>query len=330
MTRADENFSFQKKISIITSLIFMVKIAAWTFTHSVAILTDALEYTINVIAGFVGLYSLYLSSQPRDENHPYGHGKAEFVSAAFEGIMMVASCFLIVFEALDNLAHPHSFHKLDFGIYLVAATAFFNFILGIFAIRKGRQNNNLALVASGKHMQSDTYGTLGIIVGLVALYYTGYSWIDSVISMVFAVVIFISGYKILRGSIAGIMDEADIELLENVVKYLGEHRRANWMDIHNLRIIKYGSILHLDCHLTIPWYMNINEGHEEVKSLENMVRENFGEHVEMFVHTDGCLPQCCAVCTLKNCAERKSDFERRIDWNVKNVSFNSKHTILLN
>jgi uncharacterized protein YqkB len=76
--------------------------------------------------------------------------------------------------------------------------------------------------------------------------------------------------------------------------------------------------------------MNINEGHEEVKSLENMVRDNFGEHVEMFVHTDGCLPVCCAVCTLKNCAERKSDFERKIDWNVKNVSFNSKHTILLN
>lgn len=330
MSIAKENLGFQKKLAAITVLLFMVKIVAWAFTHSVAILTDTLEYTINVIAGFISLYSLFLSAQPRDHNHPYGHGKAEFVSAAAEGILMLVSCFIILYEAIDNLLfRPHTFHKLDYGIFLVAATAVVNFITGYYAIKKGRQNNVLTLVATGRHMQSDTYGTLGILAGLIILYFTGFMWIDSVVSIIFAIVIFISGYKVLRSSIAGIMDEADKELLKDVVKYLDEHRRENWMDIHNLRIIKYGSILHLDCHVTIPWYFNINEGHGEVKALEDMTRENFGEHVEMFVHTDGCLPISCPICIKHDCRVRQHDLIKRIEWNVENVSSNSKHSINL-
>ena len=329
MSFVRENLSFQKRLTAITLLLFVIKIAAWSFTHSVAILTDALEYTINVIAGFVSLYSLYLSAQPKDENHPYGHGKAEFVSAAVEGVLMVVSCFLILYEAVRNFIDPHTFHKLDYGIYLVAITAFINYIVGVYAIRKGKKNNALTLVATGKHMQSDTYGTIGILAGLVLLYFTGYAWIDSVISVLFAGVIFFAGYKILRTSLAGIMDEADKELLDTIVKYLNDHRRVNWMDIHNLRIIKYGSVLHLDCHLTIPWYLNIHEGHDEVKALEDMVRENFGENVEMFVHTDGCLPVSCAICIKKDCKVRQHEFSKRIEWTVANVSSNNKHSVAL-
>ncbi len=327
MSIATENFSFQKKLTIVTILLFFLKIVAWAFTHSVAVLTDALEYTINVIAGLVSLYSLYLSAQPKDNNHPYGHGKAEFVSAAVEGILMTTSCFLIIYEAVDNLLHPHTFHKLDIGIYIVAFTAGINYLVGYYAIKKGHKNNALTLVATGKHMQSDTYGTMAIIGGLILLYFTHLSWIDSVISLIFAVVIFVSGYKILRSSIAGIMDEADEELLKGVVKYLNEHRRVNWMDIHNLRIIKYGSILHMDCHVTIPWYFNIHQGHDEVKALEDMVRLNFGEQVELFVHTDGCLPISCGICTKADCTVRQHDFVRKIEWTVENVSTNSKHSV---
>ena len=328
MSIVKENFNFQKRLTVATILLFLLKIAAWMFTHSVAVLTDALEYTINVIAGLVALYSLYLSAKPRDNDHPYGHGKAEFVSAAFEGILMTASCFIITYEAIDNLFHPHSFHQLDWGIGIVAFTGGVNYLLGHYAIKKGRANNVMTLVATGKHMQSDTYGTLGIVAGLILLYFTGFAWIDSVVSLVFAVIIFISGYKILRSSIAGIMDEADEELLQNVVKYLGEHRRSNWMDIHNLRIIKYGSILHLDCHVTLPWYFNIHQGHDEVKALEDMVRTTFGEQVELFVHTDGCLPLSCGICSKDDCEKRLHSFEQRIEWNVANVSGNKKHTIV--
>lgn len=320
-----ENYTIQKKLTVLTLLLFIIKITAWYLTHSVAILTDTLEYTINVVAAFISLYSLRLSALPKDENHPYGHGKVEFVSAAIEGLLMVVSSFLIIYEAIFNLRHPHTLQKLDYGIYLIAATAVVNFLGGYYAVKKGEKNNTLALVATGKHMKSDTYATTGITIGLVLMFFTGYTWIDSAVSLLFAFIIIFTGYKILRDSLAGIMDEADKDLLNKVVKYLNENRRENWMDLHNLRIIKYGAILHLDCHLTVPYYFSINQGHSEVKILETMTRENFGESVEMFVHVDGCLYSQCTLCFKNDCPVRQHPFSHKVEWNVSNASLNHKH-----
>jgi cation diffusion facilitator family transporter len=322
-----DNLTFQKRIVLLTAFLFATKVFAWCITHSVAILTDTLEYTINVIASFVGWYSLRLSSRPKDSNHPYGHGKVEFVSAALEGILMLCSAILIVYEALNNFWHPHALHTIDVGIAILLATGLANYLAGSLAVRKGKASRSLALTATGKHMQTDTYGTLAVVAGLSAIYFLGINWLDSVIALVFALVILRSGYKILRSSLAGIMDEADEALLATIVKYLSDHRRTNWMDIHNLRIIKYGSVLHLDCHLTIPWYFNILEGHKEVEALEQMVKVNFGEQVELFVHTDGCLPESCNICQKAECPVRQFEQQAVINWNVNNVSYNRKHTI---
>ena len=326
MTIANENFQIQKKLTAITVLLFAIKIAAWYVTHSVAILTDALEYTINVIAGFISLYSLFLSAKPKDENHPYGHGKVEFLSAAIEGILMIVSSFLIIYEAINNLQHPHSLKRLDYGIMLVGLTAMVNYALGYYAIKTGKKNNSLALLATGKHLQSDTYATGGIILALVVMYFTGYSWIDSIVAMIFSVIIILTGYRILRSSVAGIMDEADRELLDDVIDYLNSKRRENWMDIHNLRIIKYGSVLHLDCHLTVPWYFNVKQGHSEVKALDNMVKDNFGESVEMFVHMDDCLYSQCPICVKHDCPVRQHPFVKKVEWTAANILSNQKHT----
>ncbi|WP_394992229.1 cation diffusion facilitator family transporter [Emticicia sp.] len=327
MTKASENYNIQKRLLSITIILFLIKLTAWYLTNSVAILTDALEYTINVISGIVGLYSLYISAQPRDQNHPYGHGKVEFISAAAEGTLMIVSSFLIIYEALNNLKHPHQISQLDYGIYLVALTAFINYGVGFYAVKKGTQNNSLALIATGKHMQSDTYATIGIIIGLVLIFFLKYTWIDSVVAFVFAIIIIVSGYKILRSSIAGIMDEADDDLLDKVIALFQSSRRENWVDLHNLRIIKYGGTLHLDCHLTVPWYLNIHEAHLEIDELSKLVKENFGESIELFVHTDGCLDFSCAICTKHDCPVRQHEFVKRIDWTVQNVSSNYKHRV---
>ncbi len=329
MTPSAENYNIQKRLLSVTIALFLIKIIAWYLTNSVAILTDALEYTINVISGLVGLYSLYLSSQPRDHNHPYGHGKVEFLSAAVEGTLMIVSSFLIMYEAINNLQHPHQISKLDYGIYLVAITAFINYAVGFYAVKKGTQNNSLALIATGKHMQSDTYATIGIIIGLILIFFLKYTWIDSVVAFVFALIIIVSGYKILRSSIAGIMDEADEDLLDKVIALFQESRRENWVDLHNLRIIKYGGTLHLDCHLTVPWYLNIHEAHREIDELSKLVKDNFGESIELFVHTDGCLDFSCAICTKQDCPVRKHPFVKKVDWTVQNVSSNNKHRVEL-
>jgi cation diffusion facilitator family transporter len=211
------------------------------------------------------------------------------------------------------------------GILLISATAAINFALGFLVYRKGRKNNSLALVASGKHLQSDSYSTFGIIIGLLLILFTGKIWIDSAVAILFGGIIIFTGYKIIRKSIAGIMDEADIELLQKMVDVFNKNRRENWIDLHNLRVIKYGSILHLDCHLTVPWFLTVNESHREIEVLANLVKKEFGESMELFVHSDGCLPFSCKICTKQDCKERKHNFEHQIDWTVENILQNQKH-----
>ena len=321
----NDSYQFQKKVALIGVLLFVVKFIAWYMTSSVAILTDALESIINVVSGFVGLYSLYLSALPKDQNHPYGHGKVEFISASIEGALISIAGVIIIFQAIHNLRSPQKITQIDYGIYLVAVTAVINYIVGYYAIRKGKKNHSLALIASGKHLQSDTYSTIGIIIGLMALYFTNLEWLDSAIALLFAGIILFTGYKILRSAISGIMDETDQPLLHEVVELLESKRKPNWIDLHNLRIIKYGSTLHFDCHMTVPWYFTIEEGHHEVEALEQVVREYFGDRVEFFVHLDACKEYSCVLCTKTDCAVRKFPFEEQVTWTTENVSKNQKH-----
>ena len=261
MEAAQKNIQIQKWVAALSVILLLIKILAYYLTHSVVILTDALEGTVNIVAGFVGLYSLILSAKPRDDDHPYGHGKIEFVSALLEGSLIFTAAFIIIYQAVTNLIVPSAIQKLDLGTLLIAFTAVVNFILGNICIRIGKKNKSVALEASGKHLQSDTYTTVGIIVGLMIVYFTGIVWIDSIVAIVFALVIMRTGYQILRRSLAGILDESDNTLLIHQVDVLNKNRRDNWMDIHNLRIIKYGNVIHIDCHLTLPWYFNMHEAH---------------------------------------------------------------------
>lgn len=327
MEKAQHNLKVQKIIAAVSIVLFIAKIVAWYLTSSVAILTDALESIVNVIAGLIGVYSLYVSAKPKDYDHPYGHGKAEFISAAIEGTLITVAGFIIIYEGINNLLHPHTLKKLDYGIILVAATAIVNYVAGALCIKTGQKNNSLALIASGKHLQSDTWSTVGIVAGLVLMFFTKIFWIDSVIAMIFALIIIFTGYKIVRSSVAGIMDEADEVILKKLVPLLNANRKENWIDLHNLRIIKYGATLHLDCHFTLPWYLNVHEAHREVDALSALVKEEFGESVELFVHSDGCLDFSCSVCLKQQCNERKHNFDKKIEWTLENISSNNKHTV---
>ncbi len=325
MTTADQNLKVQKIIAAISILLFLVKIVAWYITNSVAILTDALESIVNVVAGLIGVYSLYVSAKPRDIDHPYGHGKAEFISAAVEGTLILVAGFFIIYQAIVNLLDPAVIKKLDWGILLVAVTALINYVAGSLCIKTGKKNNSLALIASGKHLRSDTYTTGGIIAGLILLYFTNITWIDSAVAMLFALIIIYTGYKIIRSSLAGIMDEADENLLKELVISFNENRRTNWIDLHNLRIIKYGAVLHMDCHLTVPWYFNVHEAHNEIDALSDLVRKNFGDTMELFVHSDGCLDFSCPICIKEDCPVRKHPFKEKVEWTMVNILRNSKH-----
>lgn len=324
---AQQNLRIQQTVTVVGVVLLVIKWIAWWLTGSVAILTDAMESIVNVVAGFIGMYSLYISAKPRDKEHPYGHGKAEFLSAAIEGLLISVAGVVICYEAIQNLIEPQPIGKLDYGIVLVAITAVVNYAMGAVCIRTGSQNKSLALVASGKHLQSDTYSTAGIIIGLILLFALGYAWIDAVVALIFAGLILYTGFKIIRSSVAGIMDEADMALLNQLVKTLNERRQDGWIDLHNVRIIKYGSTLHMDCHLTVPWFFNVHQAHDEMERLGNEVRETFGDAFELFVHADGCLPFSCKICPRQDCPERKFPFEQRVEWTLENLVDNSKHQL---
>lgn len=325
MNSSAQNISIQKIVAGLSVILLIVKTTAYLLTGSVAILTDALESIVNVFAGFFGLYSLYVSAKPKDADHPYGHGKIEFLSAAIEGSMITLAGIIIIYEAVRNLIHPHPLNQLGVGMWLIGGTAIVNFILGSLAIRTGNKNKSLALTASGKHLQSDTYSSFGILVGLSLVYFTNIQWIDSAVALLFSIIIVYTGVKIIRSSIAGIMDETDQELLSTLVGVLNKNRRENWIDLHNVRIIKYGSVLHLDAHLTVPWYLNVREAHHEIDELASLVRKEFGETVELFVHSDGCLDFSCKICKKENCDVRRHSFQNRIEWTIKNISTDKKH-----
>ncbi|HRJ29061.1 MAG TPA: cation diffusion facilitator family transporter [Cyclobacteriaceae bacterium] len=327
MLPAQQNINVQKWVAFFSSLLLITKMLAYFLTGSVAILTDALESIVNVVAGFLGLYSLYLSAKPRDADHPYGHGKVEFLSAALEGSMIFIAGLLIIYEAVKNLITPSPIQQLDMGMILIGATAGINLAMGLWCIRTGRKNNSLALQASGKHLLSDTYSTLGILVGLFLIFVTDIQWLDSAVAILFSIIILFTGYKIVRSSLAGIMDERDMELLTRMVAMLNANRKENWIDLHNMRIIKYGSTLHLDCHLTVPWYLNVHEAHNEIDALASLVRKEFGESLELFVHSDGCLDFSCRICSKADCTVRKHAVEKRIEWTVENMVSNKKHEV---
>lgn len=328
-TIAGQNLKAQRITLYIGVALLGIKFFAWWMTASNAILTDAAESIVNVLAALLGLYSIYLSSQPRDQNHPYGHGKVEFISASVEGVLILIAGLVLIIKSVYNLVNPVEVSEITLGIYLVAFAGIVNFAFGTYLQNRGKQVNSLALEASGKHLRSDGWSSAGLVAGLVIYYFFPLWWLDSVLAIIFGGVIAISGYRILRRSVAGIMDEADIKLLNALVKKLNINRRDPWIDIHNFRVVKYGPQLHIDAHLTLPYYYKLTDVHDEVEELNNMVDQHCGSSVEMFVHVDPCNPRACRYCAVEDCPFRKEPYTERIIWTMDVVTKNQQHAYQL-
>lgn len=307
-------------------VLLIAKFTAYLLTHSNAILSDALESIVNVAAAFMGLYSLRLSAKPRDADHPYGHGKIEFVSAAVEGSLILFAGVLVMGKSGFNFFHPQHLESLDVGLYIIIATGFVNYAIGFIAERQGNKTGSLALAGSGQHLKSDAYTTGGIILGLILILVFKLEWLDNAVAIVFGAWITFIGSRVVRKAIAGIMDEADYDLLDKLISKLNENRMPSWVDLHNMRVIKYGTVWHIDCHLTLPWYLNVQEAHKQIELLYALVTKEFQNPVEFSIHSDYCVPpQQCRICILDSCTERKTQLEKRVEWNLETVLKNQKH-----
>ncbi|MGQ1783538.1 cation diffusion facilitator family transporter [Saccharicrinis sp. GN24d3] len=319
-------FTVQKRIVIISVVLFVGKIAAYFLTNSVGILTDALESTVNVLTGFISLYSIGVSLKPKDANHPFGHGKVESISASVEGSLIILAGLIIIFEAIKRLFSPVEIQQLDVGIMIIAVAGIMNYILGFYSIKTGRKHNSIALVAGGKHLQSDTYSTIGLVVGLSLLLITKIAWLDSVIALLFGSIIIFTGYKILKETTSNLMDQADIKILKELIGLLSKNKSECWINIHNLKLLKYGDSLHIDCDITLPWYMNILEAHKQSESIMSIISENYQHSIDFTIHTDACKTDLCKHCRVSDCNFRKHDFITDLEWtfeeNIKTTGNN--------
>ena len=315
---ASENFAFQKIVAVLSVVLLVVKFSAWVMTSSVAILTDALESIVNVVAAFVGLYALYLSSLPRNKTFPFGHGKVELISSLVEGAMIVAAGGMIIFEAVKNIMEPNEITSLDLGLVLIALTAVANFVVGYAAIRRGRKNRSMALVASGKHLCSDTLSSAGVILGLVIMMVfsnAGYdvAWVDSMIAIIFGSVILFTGARVVKKSLEEVMDRADEDLISEMVEIISEGRHEHWVDVHGLRITKYGTMIHIEFHMVLPRHLDILEQQREFDEINNTVKSRYGDGVELIIQGEPCTYEFCSHCEF-DCPHRRESFVCHVEW----------------
>jgi cation diffusion facilitator family transporter len=318
----------QKKIiliSLITGVILMLaKFSAYFLTNSTFVLTDAAESIVNVIASSFAFFSIYLASQPRDENHPYGHGKIEYFSVFIEGTLILVAGAGIIIKAAYGIFHPSIIHDLLIGAAIIGATGAINGALGYYMINKGKSIPSITIEADGRHLLTDMVTSAGLVVGLLLIHFTKIELLDSVLSILVGAYIIFVGYKLVRKSVGGLMDETDFDVVTGVVKFLDDNRRDAWIDLHNFRAQKYGNELHIDCHLTLPYYFDLNQVHEEVSLVDKLINKDVIK-TELFIHADPCLPNCCHYCNMPNCPVRFEPKTEDIPWTMDRVIRNKKH-----
>lgn len=303
----------------------LAKFVAYFITDSNAIFSDAAESVVNVIASSFAFYSIYLTSRPKDENHPYGHGKVEFFSAFLEGVLVIIAGLLIIIKAGYNFVYPQLVSNLFLGTAIIAVSGLVNLMVGLYLIKVGTAEKSIALKADGKHLLIDTYTSVAIVIGLILIQITNILWLDSLSAALVAFYIMYSGYKIVRGSVAGLMDESDNKLVAKVAETLQNNRQNAWIDIHNLRTQQYGADLHIDCHLTLPYYYELTEVHKQISKVDELINGSDIGNAELFIHADPCLPQCCSYCMMKDCPVRAEAFQKEIIWTSELIVKNNKH-----
>ncbi len=308
MTEEKIKIHVQRRIVLFSVLLLVGKFIAFFVTNSVGILTDALESIVNVTAGFISLYSIIAAAKPRDAEHPYGHGKVELISASVEGILIMVAGGAICFEGIRRFFYPIRIEQLDVGIWIVAFAGVVNYVLGLYSIRLGKRYSSVALVAGGRHLQSDTYSSVGLVTGLLVLYWTGIVWLDSVLALVFGSIILYTGIQILRGTVANLIDKADIRVLRQILGELVMNRQEDWIDIRNMKILKYGKTVFVDCDLTLPWYYDMRRGHKVCERVAEVIAMKFRPSVRLSIHTNPCSESYCRSCIFGECRNRRYPF----------------------
>lgn len=296
-------------ISFLVSVaVFGLKYFGYLQTHSSAVLSDALESIVNVIASLAALLVMRAVSEPADDEHPYGHGKLEYFSAAFEGGMIVFASLAIAYGAVIAYLKSEPLHNINVGLIYIGIAGLVNVLLGLHLKTVGKKYQSAALAASSSHVMSDAWTTAGVFAGLVLVMLTGWIWVDCVVALAVAGHLLFSGWKIVRKSIGGLIDEMEPAALMEIATAFQKCRTPGFIDIHKLKVIRSGRFHHIDAHIVVPEYWDVSHAHEIVHELELNIVKNYPYDGEVAFHLDPCKRRHCDHCDMSDCKVRQKDF----------------------
>lgn len=286
---------------VIGAALLVVKFVAYLLTDSAAIFSDALESIVNVLAAALALYSVILANRPADTDHPYGHGKVEFVSAGFEGGMLLLAAFVIALRAIEQFFQGARIAegKISAAAALIIATIVVNGAMGIYLVRSGRRGGSITLEADGKHLLTDVVTSVGVLVTLLLVKLTGWKQIDLIAAIVVAVYVAITAIGLLRRSAAGLMDEQDIEDARLLREILDSHVGPNGKEpricsYHKLRHRHSGRFHWVDFHIMVPRDWDIARGHQVASAIEYEIELALREG-NATAHVEPCAEAECAI-----------------------------------
>lgn len=317
-----------KRMAIILSLtigiaLFFVKIFGYWLTGSAAILSDALESIVNIIASAFAFYSLLLTLRPPNKNLPYGYGKIEYFSAGFEGAMIVIAALFIMYYGVKDIIIGPELDKVDTGVIIIAFASLVNLLLGLYLIRSGKKTNSLILVADGKHILTDSITSIAAFIGLILILITDYVYFDPIIAILIAFNILWTGFKLMKESISGLMNQTDKNTLQKIADALEQEkfRNGNLIDIHQLRYWKSGDKYFLDFHVAVPADMKIEQAHKINEELQDFLRKKFNTtELEIMIHMDPCKPPKCPLCGETNCGHVQERMKLLPKWTVDKIT----------
>jgi cation diffusion facilitator family transporter len=266
-----KNLSRYVWLSIAAAVVTIaLKMWAYFYTGSVGLLSDALESVINLVAAIVALLIIKIAAAPPDDDHAFGHDKAEYFASGIEGTLIFVAAIGIVFTAVPRLFAPQPLESIGFGLIVSLVATFINLFVGIVLIRVGKHHHSIVLEADGRHLLTDVWTSIGVVAAIVAVGLTGWIVLDPIIALVVALNIVWTGFQLIKRSALGLMDTAVApETCDNIVKVLDGYVAAQGIDYHALRTRQSGARKFISVHILVPDEWTVQKGHDLTEQIEN-------------------------------------------------------------
>ena len=263
-----------------------LKLLAYSLTGSVGLFSDALESCVNLIAAVVALFMITLAEKPADEEHAFGHHKAEYFSSAVEGGLIVLAAFSIIWSAIPRLIHPQPLENVGIGLLVAVGASGINLAVGLILVKNGRKNHSITLEADGKHLMTDVYTSIGVLIGIGLVTISGWLILDALVAIGVAINILWTGYQLMRRSALGLLDTGIPETERSKILSALADLKPLGLEYHSLLTRQAGQRKFIAVHILMPGHLTIQEGHNMVEKVEKDIRGLFDSPVTVFTHLE--------------------------------------------